>query len=505
MEPLLAPWTGEHGGFPRFDLVKIDDFKDALTKGMELQRAEIGRIAAQSEAPSFENTIAAYQDCGRPLGRALSFFDIYTSAAASKEMQSIESGMRPVLAQFGDEIIQNEALFQRIRAVYNVRASVGLTPEQQRLTEVLYKNFARNGAGLGVAEKARLKEINRKLSTLYTDFSHNLLAEEESGLLVLESEADLAGLSDELCESAAAQAAARNLKGKWVITNTRSSMEPFLTFSSRRDLREKGWRMWTSRCESGAHGNKAIIAEILKLRSERARILGFPTHAHWMLDENMAKTPDAAMDLMTRVWKAAVDRVHREVADMQAIADAEGVKIAIEPWDYRYYAEKLRKAQYDIDQNEVKKYLQLDKIREGMFWAAGQVYGIEMVKVEGLPVMQSRCHRLRSAQRRQADRAVVFRSLRPRRQEIRRLDERIPHPGKVPRRSAAHRLQQREFRERQAGRAGAHFMGRCDERCFTNSATRCMAFCPASIIRRWPGQTFCTISSSFRARSTSAG
>ena len=387
MEPLLAPWTGEHGGFPRFDLVKIDDFKDALTKGMELQRAGINHIGAQSEAPSFENTIAAYQDCGRPLGRALSFFDIYTSAAASKEVQSIESEMRPVLAQFGDEIIQNEALFQRIRAVYNVRASVGLTPEQQRLTEVLYKNFARNGAGLGVAEKARLKEINRKLSTLYTDFSHNLLAEEESGLLVLESEADLAGLSDELCKSAAAQAAARNLKGKWVIANTRSSMEPFLTFSSRRDLREKGWRMWTSRCESGAHSNKAIIAGILKLRSERARILGFPAHAHWILDENMAKTPDAAMDLMMRVWKAAVDRVHQEVADMQAIADAEGVKIAIEPWDYLYYAEKVRKARYDIDQDEVKNYLQLDKIREGMFWAAGQVYGIEMVKVEGVPVM----------------------------------------------------------------------------------------------------------------------
>jgi len=204
----------------------------------------------------------------------------------------------------------------------------------------------------------------------------------------LDNEEDLAGLSENLRASAAAQAEAHGKKGKWVITNTRSSMEPFLTFSSRRDLREKGWRMWTRRGDNNdSHDNKSTISEILKLRAERARILGFPTHAHWVLDDNMAKTPDAAMALMLKVWQASVARVHEEVADMQAIADKEPVKITIEPWDYRYYAEKVRQAKYDIDQNLVKEYLQLDKIREGMFWAANQVYGIEMVKVDDVPVI----------------------------------------------------------------------------------------------------------------------
>ena len=236
--------------------------------------------------------------------------------------------------------------------------------------------------------KKRLREINEKLATLFTEFRHHELGDEEKHILVLENEGDLAGLSDNLKADAAQQAETKDMKGKWVISNTRSSMEPFLTFSSRRDLREKGWRMWTRRGDNNdANDNKATISAILKLRAERARILGFPTHAHWILDDNMAKTPDNAMKLMLMVWKAAVNRVHQEVADMQELADKEKEKIKIEPWDYRYYAEKVRLAKYDIDQNEVKQYLQLDKIREGMFWAAKQVYGLDMVKVEGLPVV----------------------------------------------------------------------------------------------------------------------
>ena len=263
-----------------------------------------------------------------------------------------------------------------------------MTPEQQRLTDVYYKMFTRMGAGLDEKKKARLSEINQKLATLFTDFTHHQLADEEKYMLVLEKEEDLAGLSDSLKQSYASEAESKKAKAKWVVSNTRSSMEPFLTFSTRRDLREKGWKMWTSRGDNGdANDNKATIGEILKLRSERAQILGFPTHAHWILDDNMAKTPDAAMNLMMRVWKAAIARVAEEVADMQAIADKEGAKITIEPWDYRFYAEKVRAAKYDIDQNEVKQYLQLDKIRDGMFWAAKQVYGLDMVKVNDLPVV----------------------------------------------------------------------------------------------------------------------
>ncbi len=386
--PLLDPWTGEHGGTPRFDLIKVADLKNALLKGMDLKRAEIKAITSQDAKPTFENTIAALEDSGRPLGNASRLMDIYTSTMNDKTMQSIESEMVPILAKFSDEIIQNDELFQRIKTVYDARTSSGLSPEQQRLVDVYYRLFARQGAGLDTKKKKRLREINERLANLFTNFRHNQLHDEEGYTLVLENKEDLAGLSDSAIAAAAALAEARDMKGKWVFTNTRSSMEPFLTFSDRRDLREKGWHMWTRRGDNNdEHDNKKIISDILKLRAERAKILGFATHAHWMLDDNMAKTPDAAMDLMLRVWKAAVNRVREEVADMQAIADGEKANIKIEPWDYRYYAEKVRVAKYAIDQNEVKQYLQLDKILDGMFWAAKQVYGLEMVKLEGLSVV----------------------------------------------------------------------------------------------------------------------
>ncbi len=387
--PLLDKWTGAHNGFPRFDLVKISDFKPSILKGMDLKRAEIKALTDQKDKPTFENTILVLEDSGRPLSNAYRYFSVYTSTMNDKTMQAIETEMTPIIAKFDDEIIQNDELFQRIKTVYEARENSGLTNEQKRLVEVYYKMFTRAGAGLDADKKKRIREINEKLATLFTNFRHNQLADEEKYTMVLEKEADLDGLSDSLREAAAQQAEGHKMKGKWVITNTRSSMEPFLTFSTRRDLREKGWRMWTRRGDNNdANDNKKNIGEILKLRTERARILGFPTHAHWSLDDCMAKTPDAAMGLMLRVWKASINRVHQEVADMQKIADAEGTKITIEPWDYRYYAEKVRKAKYDIDQNEVKQYLQLDKIREGMFWAAKQVYGLDMVKVDGLPVVQ---------------------------------------------------------------------------------------------------------------------
>lgn len=386
--PLLDPWTGEHHGYPRFDLVKVEEFKPAMLKGMDLKRAEIKAIVEQKDAPNFENTLAAIEDSGRPFNHANRIFDVYTSTMNDKTMQGIESEIKPLLAKFEDEIIQNAPLFQRISIVYDARSTSGLTAEQQRLTEVYYELFQRRGAGLDAKKKERLAEINERLAELFTTFSHNQLADEENYSLVLESADDLAGLSDGLKLAAVIHAESRGLKGKWSIPNTRSSMEQFLTFSPRRDLREKAWRIWTRRGDNNDnHDNKATISEILKLRAERARILGFPTHAHWVLDDNMAKTPDAAMNLMLKVWKAAVARVHEEVADMQEVADKEGAKITIEPWDYRYYAEKVRHAKYDVDQNLVKQYLQLDNVRDGMFFAAKQVYGLDMVKIEGLPVV----------------------------------------------------------------------------------------------------------------------
>lgn len=387
-DPFLEPWTGEHGGFPPFDKVSKSGVKEAILKGMDLKRAELKAITDQKEKPSFANTIAALEDTGRQLDRSIRIFDIYTSTMNDKSMQAIETEMSPILQKFEDEVIQNGPLFERIKAVYEARNDSDLDPEQIRLVEVYYQQFARRGAGLSKEKKARLAAINEKLSRLYTDFRHNQLADEEELCLVLDKEEDLEGLSDDLRQAAAAQAATRGKKGKWVIANTRSSMEPFLCSSARRDLREKGWRIWTNRGDNNdAHDNKKNIGEILKLRTERARLLGFPTHAHWTLDNNMAKTPDAAMQLMMKVWKASTARAREEVKDMQALADKEGAAITIEPWDYRYYAEKVRKDRYDLDQEEVKQYLQLDKILEGMFWAARQVFGLDMVKISGLPVV----------------------------------------------------------------------------------------------------------------------
>jgi len=387
-EPLLAPWTGSHGGFPRFDKFKVADFKPALLKGMDLTRADIAAIVANKEPATFANTIVALEDSGRPFNRASSVFNVYRSTMADKTMQAIEMEMAPLYAAFQDEITQNEPLFARVKAVYDARASAKLTPEQLRLVEVVYRNFARQGAALNAKDKARLKDINGKLASLYTKFSQNELADEEGYSMTLDKEADLAGLPEPLKASAKEAAEAKKLTGKWLITNTRSSMEPFITYSTRRDLREKGWRMWVSRGDNaGEHDNKPIITQILALRAEKAKLLGFASHAHWIIDDNMAKTPDAALALSMKVWKAGVARAREEIADMQKAADAEKAGHKIEPWDYRFYAEKVRKAKYDLDQNEVKPYLQLDKMREAMMWAAGQLYGFTFKQIKDVPVV----------------------------------------------------------------------------------------------------------------------
>jgi len=385
--PLLASWTGPYGGVPPFDKVQVGSFKPALEAAIEANRRDIATIANNPEAPTFDNTLAALEDSGRTLNDVETLYGIWGSALSGPEFQAIEREMAPRLAAFADEITQNEKLFQRIEAVYNSPDKAKLTPEQQRLAWVYYTRFARSGAKLDAAAKKRLSDINQRLASLYTGFSQNVLADEENYTVVLESEADLAGLPESVRAGAAAAAEARGQKGKWVITNTRSSMEPFLTYSDKRELREKVWRNYVNRGDNGdTHDNNSRIAEILKLRAERAKLLGYATHAHWRLENAMAKTPERAMQLMEAVWKPAVARVGEEVADMQAIANKEGAKLKIEPWDYRYYAEKVRKAKYDLDQNEVKPYLQLEKLREGMFWVAGELFGFDFSPVTNVPV-----------------------------------------------------------------------------------------------------------------------
>ena len=375
--PLLRPWSGPFGGVPPFDQASPALLAPALEEGMALHLKELQAIADNPAPPTFENTIAAMERSGRALDRAATVYYIYGSTLSDDAVQQVERDIEPKLAAFRDRITQNEKLFKRIAAVYATRESAGLTPEQQRLTWLVHNNFVRAGAKLDGSAKQRLAAINQSLAGLFTRFSQNLLADESERFLVLQSEADLAGLPESLRAGFAADAERRGQKGKWIVANTRSSVEPFLTYSTRRELREKVWRTFVNRGDNGdARDNNALIGEILQLRAERASLLGYATHAHWRLEDSMARTPERAMELMEAVWKPAVLRVREEVADMQKLADAENAGIRIEPWDYRYYAEKVRKAKYDLDTNELKPYLQLEKLREGMFYVAGELFGM---------------------------------------------------------------------------------------------------------------------------------
>jgi peptidyl-dipeptidase Dcp len=387
--PLLRPWGGAHGGVPAFDQIKVADFKPGLEAAMAEYLAEITAITNNPQAPTFDNTIVALERSGGTLDRVEAAYGVWASTLNDAAMAAVQTEMAPKLAAFNDQVMQNAALFARIEAVYKSPKAKQLTPEQQRLVEIRYKEFVRAGAKLDATAKARLSQINQTLAGLFTRFSQNVLVDETDSVLVLKTEQDLRGLPASLRDAAKNTAAARKVNAAGVITNTRSSIDPFLTYSDQRALREKAWRMFTNRGDNGgAHDNNALITQILQLRAERAKLLGYPTHAHLRLDNTMMKSPEKAMALMEEMWKPAVARVHEEVADMQALALREGVPAGfkIEPWDYRYYAEKVRKARYDLDQNEVKQYLQLDKMREGMFWVAGELFNFSFVPAPDVPV-----------------------------------------------------------------------------------------------------------------------
>ncbi|MHA6288125.1 M3 family metallopeptidase [Maricaulis sp. CAU 1757] len=375
--PLLAEWTGPYGGVPNFDTASLDDLVPALEAGMAANLAEIDAIVATEEAPTFENTIVAMERAGEPLGRVFSYWGIWSSNMSTPEFREIESEMAPRLSAFFSEITQNPELFARVRAVYEGDEMASLSPEQQRLVQLTYDNFARNGATLEGEAAERYAEINQRLAELHTQFSNNVLHDEENYVTYI-SEDQLSGLPESFVEAAASAAASRDRAGEYAITNTRSSMDPFLTFSDERDLREQVWRTYYDRGDNGDdYDNNAIIMEILELRDERVELLGYDNYAQWRLENRMAGTPERAMELMEGVWEAAIARIDEEVADMQALADARGDDITIEPWDYRYYAEKVRQDRYDLDSDEVKQYLQLDNLREGMFYVAGELFGFD--------------------------------------------------------------------------------------------------------------------------------
>jgi len=384
---MLASWSGPYGGVPPWDRVDPSAFPAAIEAAMNEQRARVKRITGNPHAPTFANTIAALERSGRTLERVAALFQVHAGTLRVGVMPRIEREVRPRLAGFSDEITQNAALFGRIEAVYQGRAHARLTPEQNRLVEHYHTRFNRAGARLDPQGKERVRALNQRLASLYTRFSQNVAEEESCRFTVIGQEADLAGMAPSFRDSAARAAEAKGLKGQWVIANTRSAVEPFLASAENRALREQVWRTYVSRCDQGGDcDNNALIPEILKCRWERARLLGYADYAHWALEPTMARTPERAMALMEAMWKPAVAQVRAEVAEMQALADREGAGCRIAPWDYRFYMEKLRQARYALDLNEVQPYLQLDKLREGMFWAAGQLYGFTFTRVPGLPL-----------------------------------------------------------------------------------------------------------------------
>jgi peptidyl-dipeptidase Dcp len=381
--PLLGAWNAPFRA-PPLDDIAPSHFAPAFERALADHRAEIAAIAGEGAAPSFENTVAALERSGRLLARVSSVFYVIAGAHTSEPIQAIEREMAPKLARHWNEIHLNEALFARLDTLHGKAAGLGLTGEQARVLERYHALFRRAGAGLDAAAKQRLKEIGDRLATLGTSFSQNVLADEQSYVMPL-GEDDLAGLPDFVRAAARGAAEERGRVG-YVVTLSRSSVEPFLQFSARRDLREKIFGAWIARGEQGKTDNKPIIAEMTALRDERARLLGYRSFAHYKLDDTMAKRPEAVLGLLDAVWAPARRRVTEERDALQELAATEGGNFRLAPWDWRYYAEKLRKARFDLDESEIKPYLPLDSLIEAAFDTANRLFGLTFTPRQDVPV-----------------------------------------------------------------------------------------------------------------------
>jgi peptidyl-dipeptidase Dcp len=383
---LLDAWSTPFA-MPPFDRVRIEHFVPAFDRAFATSRKEIAAIAGNAAAPTFANTIEALERAGDALDRVSSVFFNLAATDTNADMQAIERALAPRFARHGMRIYQDEALFARVDALFKRRSRLKLSEEQARVLERYHRAFVKAGAGLGPKAKKRMAAIAARVSVLATKFSQNLLADEQAFVMVLESEADLAGLPDAVRAAAAQTAKDHGHAGKHAITLARSSVEPFLQYSARRDLREKAFRAWVMRGgNGGATDNRKIVAEVLGLRAERARLLGFKTAAHSALEFSMAKTPDAVRRLLMEVWGPARARAIEERGQLQEAARAEGQNFKLAAWDWRYYAEKVRKARFDVDEAEIKPYLQLDNVIAAAFDCATRLFGVTFSERKDLPV-----------------------------------------------------------------------------------------------------------------------
>ncbi|MCY7398507.1 MAG: M3 family metallopeptidase, partial [Sphingomonas bacterium] len=378
---LLAKFVGAYDGVPQWDKVTPAGFDEAFAFAIAEQSREIAAITADPAAPTFANTVEPYQRAGERLDRVETYFGLMTSNVTTPEYQALDKVWSPKLSAASDAIRFDPALFARIKAVYAARDTSGLDAKQVRLATRVYEGFVRNGAALDATQKAQLGQYNEQLATLFSDFSDKVLADESTYMAV--TEAEMKGVPADVKAAAAAAGKAQGKSG-FAIKNTRSAVDPVLTFADNRAVREKVWRAFVNRGDNqGANDTNATIAKIVKLRADRARLLGFGSHAEWRMQDTMAKSPAKAMDLMMRVWPAAKARVAEEVRDMQTLANKTGAKLTIEPWDYRYYMEKVRKARFDLSQDEIKPHFELSNMINGMFWAAGELYGLDFKENSG--------------------------------------------------------------------------------------------------------------------------
>ncbi len=384
--PFFVEWTTPFG-VPPFDEIKVEHYVPAIKEGIKQQQAEIDAIIENTGEPTFENTILELDKSGELLSKVSGVFGPLNSANTNEEMQNAARKISPLTTQHRDNMMMNPGLFEKVKAVYEKRNELGLNAEQLRATEKYYEDFVRNGANLSSEDQEKLKSINAELSALSLDFGENLLAETNKNFkLVIDNEADLSGLPDDVITRAANDAKKIGEDGKWVFTLAKPSMIPFLQYANNRDLREKLYRGYFMRGDNdNENDNKEVIKKIVKLRDQKAKLLGFNNYAGYVIDNNMAKTPEAVFEFLMKIWEPALKMAKHDVAEMQAIIDREGGTFKLASWDWWYYNEKLRKEKFDLDESQLKPYFSLDNAKNGIFYVAENLYGLKFVKRDDLP------------------------------------------------------------------------------------------------------------------------
>lgn len=382
--PFMVPYDTPYE-IPPFDKIQYGDYMPAIERGIELQRKEIEAIANNPEKPTFDNTILAMEKSGALLQKVMLVFSSLDETDNNAEMQAISEKAYPMVSVASDEISMNDKLFQRVKYLYDRRDQLGLTGPQKRAVELSYKDFTRSGALLSPAQKDELKALNTRLTDLYLKFNRNLLASTNAFEIVVDNEADLAGLPAGIVATAASEAATRGKNGKWVFTLHAPSRLPVLKYADNRDLRRKMYEGYMNLASTGDNDNRPVIGDIVKTRAKKAHLLGFKDYASYMTDNVMAKTPQAATELLMKIWAPATERVKEEVAEMQACVDEEKGGFQIAPWDYYYYSEKVRRKKFDLDENEVSAYFPLENVRKGIFTLAKRLYGVTFTEMPDAP------------------------------------------------------------------------------------------------------------------------